>query len=327
VKQTILAYSLAVLVAFSLVFSVQAQAPESIWLTASTTSYKTEETVLVTLNASSTTPIQGFTFQIRYDPSCLRPVNASSPIPGMNGLPLPQLAGLVDGSYASTSPQTANGILAEIRFIALQGCQTNLTLESAALAIRNSEGFAAPLPNVTVAERNVALVIDNEVGVAQSSQPDSGSVLPLEPPDTNQGSAGWIIGAVFALLVGLLMFGAYKLFRIGTTNETKTSKPASPSFRGQRATLQIKHGPQAGKRFALNKFPVLIGRDPQNDVYVNGPNVISQHAQILAERNGYYLMDLGGETFVNGHQVRQGAVILRPGDVVRLGKSASFVFG
>ena len=97
--------------------NVSAQSAESIWLTANATAYKTGETVIVTVNAASATPVQGFTFQIRYDPACLKPVNASSTIPGMNGLPLPQLVGLVDGSYASTTPQIVNGVLAEVRFV------------------------------------------------------------------------------------------------------------------------------------------------------------------------------------------------------------------
>ena len=128
---------LAILLTFTVVISVNAQAAESIWLTANTTAYKTGETIIVAVNASSATPIQGFTFQIRYDPACLKPVNAASTVPGMNALPLPQISGLADGSYASTTPQTVNGVLAEVRFTALKGCQTNLTLESAALAIRN----------------------------------------------------------------------------------------------------------------------------------------------------------------------------------------------
>src|SRR6185369_17833244 len=96
---------LAVLLTFTVVLSVNAQAAESIWLTANTTAYKTGETVIVTVNASSATPIQGFTFQISYDPACLKPVNAASTVPGMNALPLPQISGLADGSYASTTPQ------------------------------------------------------------------------------------------------------------------------------------------------------------------------------------------------------------------------------
>ena len=98
--------------------NASAQATESIWLTANTTAYKTRETVIAAVYATSATPIQGFTFQIRYDPACLRPINAVSKVPGMNALPLPQISGLADGSYASTTPQTVNGVLAEVRFTA-----------------------------------------------------------------------------------------------------------------------------------------------------------------------------------------------------------------
>src|ERR1041385_1074681 len=168
-------------VALTLVMNVSAQSAESIWLTANTTAYKTGETVVAVLNANSATPIQGFTFQIRYDPKCLRPTNAASPIPGMNGLPLPQLSGLVDGSYASTTPQMANGVLAEVRFTALRGCQTNLTLESAALAIRNESGFAAPVPGVGISQKNIALHIDKEVVASQPPEAVSGGILPLDP--------------------------------------------------------------------------------------------------------------------------------------------------
>lgn len=205
---------LAILFAFCVVLNVSAQTAESIWLTANITAYKTGETVLVTVNAATGTLIQGFTFQIRYDPECLRPVNASSPVPGMSGLPLPQLTGLVDGSYASTTPQAVNGVLAEVRLTALKGCQTNLTLESAALVVRNAEGFAAPLASVLVGERTVPMTIASEVGVSQA-QPESGSILPLDPPVEEQGFTGWIIGVFVVLLMAGLMFAAYKIFRIG----------------------------------------------------------------------------------------------------------------
>jgi len=306
-------------------FGAGAQASESIWLTASNSAYKTGETVFVTINASSATPIQGFTFQIRYDPSCLRPVNASSPISGMNGLPLPQLTGLVDGSYASTTPQNVTGVLAEVKFTALKGCQTNITLESAALAIRNAEGFAAPLLSVLVGERNVALSIASETGAAQPAQPETGSVLSLTPPEnTNQSiPQWWIIGAGLIFLFGILLIGSFKLIRMGMSGKPKARRSSG----ARKAALHIKHGPQAGKSFVLNKFPVRIGRDPRNDICINGPSVIGVHAQIYAESNGYYLMDLGGETYINGRQIMRSAVVLHPGDVVRLGKSAAFVFG
>jgi type III secretion system (T3SS) inner membrane Yop/YscD-like protein/cohesin domain-containing protein len=312
---------LAILFTFIGVTGASAQTTEGIWLTANNTAYKTGETVIVALNASSATPIQGFTFQIRYDPACLKPVNAASTIPGMNALPLPQISGLADGSYASTTPQTVNGVLAEVRFTALKGCQTNLTLESAALAIRNESGFAAPLAGVTIDQKEIALSLDKEVGVGESAQP-SGSILPLDAPAAaNRGLPVWSIGLLAFLLIVGILFGAFKFFGIGSTPAQK------PSTSTQTATLEIKHGPNAGQSFALNKLPCYIGRDPENEICLNDPHIINQHAKIYAANNGYYLMDLGGETFVNGQAIRRSSANLKPGDVVRLGKSALFVFG
>ena len=74
----ITSFIVAIVFALAIAMNVNAQAAESIWLTINTTAYKTGETVAVTLNASSATPIQGFTFQIRYDPNCLKPINAVS---------------------------------------------------------------------------------------------------------------------------------------------------------------------------------------------------------------------------------------------------------
>lgn len=314
--------TLALILALASAVNVRAQAAESIWLTASTTAYKTGETVVVAVNAVSAAPIQGFTFQIRYDPGCLRPVNAASTIPGMNGLPLPQLSGLVDGSYASTTPQTVNGVLAEIRFTALGGCQTNLTLESAALAVRNESGFAAPLAGVMIGEKNVALNIDKTVTEVQATQPVSGSVLPLTPPEsTGLEIPGWAIGLSAILLVLGVVVVIFKLFRAGLATNRKVVVSSGT------ATLHVKRGSQAGKSFVISKSPCLIGRDPTNDICLNDSNVIGQHAKILTRNNGYYLMDLGGETFINGRPVQKSSAMLKPGDVVRLGKSTLFVFG
>ncbi|MBN2118698.1 MAG: FHA domain-containing protein [Anaerolineales bacterium] len=313
---------LATILTFAVVMNANAQTAEGIWLTANMTSFKTGETVKVVVNAASATPVQGFTFQIRYDPNCLRPVNAASPIPGMNGLPLPQLTGLVDGSYASTVPQAINGVLAEVRFVTLGACQTDLTLESAALAIRNESGFAAPLAGVTIGQKNIALNIDKEVIASQPDQPLSGAILPLDPPPaSSQNVTGWLIALFATLLVVAAMFVVFKRLRLGSTTTPKV--PAS----AQAPILQIRHGPHAGKSFALQRLPCYIGRDTVNEICLNDPHVISQHAKIFTKDNRYYLMDLGGETFVNGRAIRKSSAALKPGDVVRLGKSALFVFG
>ena len=209
------ALTFAALICFLVVIPVHAQSAESIWLTASTTSFKTGETVVITVNGASVSPIQGLTFQIKFDPACLQPVNAASPISGMNGLPLPQITGIVDASFASTTPQIANGVLAEVRFITLGACQTNITLESAALVIKNESGFAAPLPGVTTGETNIPLAISAEKGSPQDA-PLLGTPLPLgaEPDSSTSSSlpAGTLI--VLSVIVILLIIGVFILIRI-----------------------------------------------------------------------------------------------------------------
>lgn len=307
---------------FATVIHAGAQTADSIWLTADLMSYKTGETVKVAVNATSATPIQGFRFLIRYDPECLRPVNAASSVPGMNGLPLPQLTGVVEGLYASTVPQTVNGVLAEVRFVTLGGCQTQLTLESATLAIRNAEGFADSIAGVTLGQNNAALNIDKELAAPQGEESLSGAILPLTPPEAAQPKvSGWVIAFVVTLLVVGVMFIVFKRLSIGSTAVKKLPAASQPPM------LQVKHGPQAGRSFALKKLPCYIGRDSVNEICLNDPHIISQHAKIFVKDNSYYLMDLGGETFVNGRPVRKSSASLKPGDVVRLGKSALFVFG
>jgi hypothetical protein len=314
-------FLLAIILTFVAVVNVGAQSAETIWLVASNTAYKTGETVVVTVNAISATLIQGFTFQIRYDPACLQPTNATSPVSGMNGLQLPQTPGLVDASYASTTPQTVNGILAEVRFVTLGGCQTNLMLESAALAIRNESGFAAPLAGVTIGEKTVALNIDKEVGTSPT-QAISGTPLILGevPPPPTSTVPAWLIILLSAIFGGGAIYWFFKLLRKGKS-------PASPKAASSRvATLQIKDGPHAGKIFRLRKLPCRIGRDPRNELCFDDPFVTSQHARIFVENHGYYLMDLGGGTFINGTAVNKSIATLKSGDTVRLGKNVLFTF-
>ena len=207
---------------FFAVIPAKAQQPESIWMVSDTQTYKTKEVVVVKVNAISAIPIQGFTFQIRYDPACLEPMNASSPIPGMNGLQLPQSSVLMDATFASTTPQKVSGLIAEASFTTLGACNTNLYLESAALAILNDEGFAAPLSSITLAQREIALVVDSALGDTQEYIP-AGTPLPLNMAETAPAPSGdtnflfifiALGGFGMSLIVGVLAY-AY----LGRRNE------------------------------------------------------------------------------------------------------------
>ncbi len=209
-KSTI-AFLFAVIFSITLVFHVSAQTAETIWVVTNLTEYKTGEIVTLSINAISATPIQGFNFKIRYDPACLTPVNATSPISGMNGLSLPQNSGLVDASFASTTPQTANGVIAEVRFTTLAGCQSELSLENASLAIRNESGFAAELTGVAIGANKVLLNIDAAQGTSQELPVVSGTPLSLAPttlsttPMLPSGTIGVMIILGIILLIGVII--------------------------------------------------------------------------------------------------------------------------
>ena len=326
------AFLLAIIVAFTTIIQVSAQAAESIWLTTDTTAHKTGETVIVKVNAASATPIQGFTFQIRYDPACLQPTQATSPISGMNGLQLPQTTGLVDASFASTAPQTINGVLAEVQFVTLGGCQTSLTLESAALAIRNEGGYAAALPGVILGEKNIALDVSKERGVS-APPPIAGTPLILgEMPAPESTLPVWAIVLISALLGGGGLLWFIKARKPATAAPRKTFKASSarvqqPMTAPQPAAmLQIKRGLQAGTNFSLSTLPCNIGSDPLNEICLADPSVSKRHAKIFTNNGAYYLLGIGGETFINGAEVTKTATILRPGDMVRLGQNVFFTF-
>jgi hypothetical protein len=202
---TQLAVFWVLLFVFSVRTQAQAQAPESIWLTAGTTSFMPGETVTVTVNAISGTPIQGFNIQMRYDPACLQPGETTTPIPGMSLLSLPQTAGLVEATFASTMPQTANGVLTEVPFTALAECQTSLTLESAALAVKNADGFAVPLVGMTMGQQTVMLAVGRGAAIT--------AVPPTEiPPQAALSIPTWMI--VLLVLLGILiLFVIFKMIQ------------------------------------------------------------------------------------------------------------------
>lgn len=327
-SKSLQALILALILSFTMALSANAQGAETIWLTGSTTEYKTGETVVVTVNAATAVPIQGINFLIRYDPNCLEPIDAVSTVPSMNKLGLPQTeAGVFEAAFTSTTPQSANGTLAEVRFKALAGCQTALTLESATLAIRDTNGFAAEVPGLKISGNNIALNIDQTVGISDEAQTGSDVIVGAATTD-GQGFPRWAIILIALPLIAGVAFGAFKWLQkeksAPVSNQQVTAASAKPA---QSAFLQYKHGPQAGKSISLNGHPILLGSADNNDICVSDPNVIDQHAKIFSKNNRYYLTDLGGETYLNGQAIQQRTAALKSGDVIRLGKRALFMFG
>ena len=60
-------------------------------------------------------------------------------------------------------------------------------------------------------------------------------------------------------------------------------------------------------KIALKKVPFSIGRKTENDLVISDPRVSREHANIVLESDGFYVLDKGSKlgTFVNGVQIQR----------------------
>lgn len=72
----------------------------------------------------------------------------------------------------------------------------------------------------------------------------------------------------------------------------------------------------------LRPAGLVIGRGPQCDVRLEGDEVSRRHSQVLVERRGVFIADIGSTngTWVNDRRVRKAAR-LRDGDTIRIGET------
>lgn len=91
--------------------------------------------------------------------------------------------------------------------------------------------------------------------------------------------------------------------------------------------LVMRSGPSVGKVFPLEKGEILIGRDLNNDITINDPEISRRHARLYAQGNTYVLEDLGSTngTFVGGQRLT-GAYPLRIGEVITFGERITVVY-
>jgi len=95
-----------------------------------------------------------------------------------------------------------------------------------------------------------------------------------------------------------------------------------PSYR-----LVMHAGPLAGRAFPLEKNEIFIGRDLQNDIVINDPEVSRRHARLFLQGNHVVIEDLGSTngTTVNGQRLL-GPYTLRPGETIIFGEHITAVF-
>jgi hypothetical protein len=334
---------LTIIFLFSTVFRVSAQSADTIWIEATDQNYSVGEVITVNLYGMTSIPIQGFAFQLSYDPTCIQPEQPSSSQTGMNSFPLPQETGLLDVSFYSTAPQPISGPLTEIKFTTLSVCETTIKLENASLMILDETGIAHPLDGITLGTNAISLSVGNSVEIPTAvapKEPQSNgdtSSAPVQPvstlipvsvikdsPFSDTFLYDWFGITLSIFLVMIAVFIGLVFFIKPRTPATKPIYQPISNI----PVLFIKHGPRAGEFVELTTSPFQIGRASTCELQLNDSRISRHHAQISANSLGYDIVDLGSKnkTFVNGKSANNHVVPLKPGDLVQLGKGISLVF-
>jgi len=93
---------------------------------------------------------------------------------------------------------------------------------------------------------------------------------------------------------------------IGVTQELPSpdtaGMPSTGTIHRGKPTLTVTKGPLQGQVFDLDPLPVIIGRDPECDLFLNNMTVSRHHAIIEKEEKRLILKDLGSlnGTWIDG---------------------------
>lgn len=93
------------------------------------------------------------------------------------------------------------------------------------------------------------------------------------------------------------------------------------------AMLYVQQGPRAGTDYRLNLGSTTVGRGRDNDIWIDHPEVSSDHAMIREEDGRFTLHDRGSTngTTLNGELLR-GPASLEDGDEIALGQVVTLTF-
>ncbi len=86
------------------------------------------------------------------------------------------------------------------------------------------------------------------------------------------------------------------------------------------ALLVVQQGPSAGARFLLDADTTTVGRNPDNEIFLDDITVSRHHARFVRTETGFFVEDVGS---LNGTYVNRSAVervALAGGDEVQIGK-------
>ena len=81
-------------------------------------------------------------------------------------------------------------------------------------------------------------------------------------------------------------------------------------------------GEETARVFQILGVERLVGRDTSNDLVLEDGEVSGMHLKVVSREDQFFVEDLASTngTFVNGRQI-QGRIVLRDGDLIKLGQT------
>jgi hypothetical protein len=120
-----------------------------------------------------------------------------------------------------------------------------------------------------------------------------------------------------------------EVVQVGESNERKREGTRvgftfpAPGKERPAAYLICISGAGKGAEFAIEQAVTRLGSGKENELQVSDDFVSGKHAAIRYDSGGLYLSDSGSRngTFLNETQLRATAMVLSPGDQIRVGKT------
>ncbi len=91
--------------------------------------------------------------------------------------------------------------------------------------------------------------------------------------------------------------------------------------------LVMRNGPNPGATYALDSELMTVGRDPNNTIAINDPEISRQHVRMILQGGKIVIEDNGSTngTAINGKRI-SGPHVLKAGEMIALGEDIIFMF-
>ena len=119
---------------------------------------------------------------------------------------------------------------------------------------------------------------------------------------------------------GFKLNGATQQFKpVGDGYNFDVAPVQTPEVPSTPFKVRVVRGPQAGIELSFERKPMLVGRSPQCDIFLNDMTVSRHHAQIVPEGDGYTIIDNHSFNgmWVNNQSVSRCA--LKNNDIIQIG--------